>query len=822
MILAYFNLCKQLLVILIIFEDNSIKIKKILSYITHKLHNFNFILRKQKDVCNDFRPMITYKYWVAQTTPTSSLSTDIKVHTNCQTMINCTKSTEIISKYNQAKINHNFHHNQLYEHIEEKKSGISDDLRNDRAFVSDDHSFMSGDFKGSSVTKDYKYNSPCMTRDAQIQTSNRKNLLRRKTRKRSKSVTEKISCRKRYNNEPRIVTDFHTVRSRSSSRRNYCDEPWLRVRVLENKRAEYINKFTAVNRQIEEITATLRETCCDDKNSGNNLENCDEYFSSISDDAKISTINWSDVESRSTIVKRKNISREKNSLVNVKKITEELKQSNRKNVQEILHINNLNNNETISSPKETRLASSRNPKKILNDVFGHDSVRTIKKTVCSANKISRNKTRAKCRIKQMSFNLDLAKNQNEPQECSIENKSFDKLCLTKTNFTILSNEHARNLAEGLANLEESRYCKIIEEKIGEVAILEDIKKRIDRDFDDLPAERSDTEDFLTQKSSNLDRQCIMDVTLAKTIEKSEFKPLIIPNLDESTETEIHNSMSTGAISEYSNKNSALSKYFSCTRIPSLISLTKNEDELATVDRSIIIHDSHSNLHSNYHYYDSCSNLSLNNRSFSNSSFDHSCSNLEYIARYDSSAQYISPNKFLIGTANELYDMFEMSEGQENFTKDKIREWEHPLFGESKRDKKEWQGEKRYTANSTSKSSKYIGSIDSGVFSSSLVDLHPAESSFHIGETKFKKNRRTGKLDKSSAAVDSGSDSSCTDDTLDQKVNDVVKDLTKNLILCERKARMKLKARDARYVRIRGLIKILNLYHKGLKNRFSIV
>lgn len=777
-------------------------------------------MRKQKEhVCNDFRPIITCKYWVAQTTPTSSLSTNTKVHTNCQTINDCTKSTEI-SKYNQTqKMNHNSHHSQLYEHIEEKKSGIWNGLRNNRAFVSDDHSFMSGDFKDSSVTKDYKYNSPCMTRDAQIQTSNRKSLRRRKTR-RSKSVTEKISRRKRYNNEPRIVADFHTARSRSSSRRNYRDEPWLRVRVLENKRAEYINKFTAVNRQIEEITATLRETCCDGENSRNNLENCDEYFSSISGDAKINTINWSDVESRSTIVRRRNTSREKNDLVNVKRITEELKSDRCKNVQEILHVDNLNNNETVSSPKET-IASSRNPKKIPNDAFGHDSVRMVKETVCSANRISRNKTRAKCRyIKQMSFDLDLVKNQNEPQECSSENESFDKIYLTKTNFTILSNEHARNLVEGLANLKESRYCKIIEEKIDEVAVLEDIKKRIDRDFEDLPAERSenDTEDFLTvsQKSSNLDRHDIMDVTSATTIEESEFTPLIVSNL-ESTETEIHNSMSTGAMSEYSNKNSTLSKYFSCTRIPSLISLTKNEDELAgeTVDRSIIIHDSHSNLHSNYHYYDSCSNLSLNNCSFSNldSSFDSS-SNLECITHYDSSTQYIFPNKFLIGTANELYDTFEISKGQESFAKDKIREWEHPLFGESKRDKKEWQGGKRYTANSTpetSKSSKYIGSIDSGVFSSSLIDLYPAESSFHVGKTKFKKNHRAEKFDKSSGVVDSGSDSSSTDDTLDRKVNDVVKDLTKNLILCERKARMKLKARDARYVRIRELCRNLEIF-----------
>jgi len=739
--------------------------------------------------------MIICKYWITQSIPTSSLSADVslKTRTDHQTVvIDCTESTEI--KYDLVQENNqesNSHHSQLYEKkYIKKKENLSDTLRDDRD--ADDHFFIPDDFKDPSVRKVHKVGNSCITRDAQIQTSNRKRSRRRKTKKRS---IEKISHRK-HCNEPRIVADFRT----DSSRRNHRDQPRLRVQVLENKRAEYINKFTAVNRQIEEITATLRETCCSGESSRDTLENCDEYFSSISDDAKVNTVNWSDVESGSTIARR-NTSKEKNDLVNIERIGKS-KSDRCKNVQEIhvLHIDN----ETVSSP----IASSRrNLEKISNDAFGCDSVRTIKDTVYSSNRISRNKTKNRF-VKQMS--LDLTKNEDKLQEFSIENKSFDEVRL-KNNFAISNNdEHARDSAEGLADLEEPRYCKkIVEEKIGEVAILKDIKERIDRDFDDPPAEKSenDTEDFLTisRKSSNLDRH-IIDVSSATMIEESA--PLSAStNLRDPTETQIHDSMSIGAMSECSNKNSALSKYFSCTQIP--ISSMENEDELAVgaVDRDTI--DSHSNLHSNRHYYDSHSHSSPNNCSLSNLDSSLDRSSLEYTARCDPSAQCTCPNKLesLIGTIKEPNDTFEIFEGREGFAESEICERKRPPHGEGERRSKERQAEKRYTADSTletSKSSRYVGSIDSGVFSSSLIDL-PAESIFDAGKLRFKKKRRAGKPDGSSTA---GSDSSCTDDTLDRKVNDVVRDLTKNLILCERRARMKLRTRDARCVRIRGLVVIL--------------
>ncbi|XP_018354066.1 PREDICTED: uncharacterized protein LOC108755515 isoform X2 [Trachymyrmex septentrionalis] len=713
----------------------------------------------------DRRPMITCKYWVTQSAPTTSLLIDamsFKAHTDRQAMIvDCTESMEIIRKYNQTQeSNHNYRHSELYKHVEEK-TNTSDISRNDRAI--DDHSFIPDDSKDSSVRTDHNCDGSRMTRDAQIQTSNKKNLRRRKIKRKSKQATERISHRKHCNNEPRIVTDFR-IGSHNSSRQSHHDEPWLRVRVLENKRAEYINKFTAVNRQIEEITATLRDTCCSSESSRNNLENCDEYFSSISDDTKV---NWSGVENKSTIVREKNTSKDKNSLMNIKRIIGELKSDTSENVSEILHVNNLNN-ETVFSAKDD-ISSSRKP----NDFFGRDIVRAME-TVYSSNRISiQNKTKAKCHfIKQLSLDLDVIKNENEElHEFSIKNESFDKVYL-KSNFTISNNDkHKKDFAQSSVDFKESRYYqKTFEEKIGEMAILEDIKRRIDRDFDDPPGERSDTEDFFTvsRKTSDFDRDNVNDVSSVTIIEKSKSTPIVATNL-EPTEIQIHSSMSVGAMSECSNKNSALSKYFSCTQIPSLVSLTENEDELGVVADD-------------------------------NSSFDCSCSSFEYISRYDPSAQYITPNKSLAEMVNKSDDTFEICvEDRESVAKNRICNWEHPSIEESR--EKEWRTRKQYTADSTfetSKSSRYIGSIDSGVFSSSLIDLYPNEKSIYADKSKFEKKRRTETLDGPSTVVDSGSDSSHTNDTLDRKVNDVVKDLTKNLILCERRAKMKLRARGTRY------------------------
>ncbi|XP_011686776.1 PREDICTED: uncharacterized protein LOC105449324 isoform X2 [Wasmannia auropunctata] len=762
------------------------------------------------------RPMIACKY-VTQSTSTSSLLIDASLKANNTdrqaVAIDCTESTEITPKFNRTQeSNRNSHHSQSHVHVE-KNENTSDTLRNDR--TADDRSFIRDDFKDPYVREDQKCSSTPTTRDAQIQTSNRKSSRRRKTKRRSKLTTERISRHRHCDDEPRIVTNFRT----GSNRRNHRDEPWLRVRVLEDKRAEYINKFTAVNRQIEEITAALRETCCDGENSRDNLENCDEYFSSISDDAKVNSmvVNWSGVDNRSTIARERNTSKEKSGSVNVKRIVGESKSDRRKNVWKILHVGNLNN-ETVSFPKDS-IAASRNPEKIPNDAFRCDSVRSTKETVYTSNRISWNKMKEKCRfVKPMSFDLNEKKNEDDElrSEFSIENKVSDRVCL-KNNFTILNNnEHAKDLAKSPVDLEEPRYCKkIVEEKVGEMAILKDIKKRIDRDFDDPPAEVSenDTEDFFTasRKSSDLDRY---NVTADVTIGEVRSTPLIASTSLDPAETQIHDSTSISAMSERSNKNSTLSKYFSCTRIPSLISLTENEDALAVgaVDRSTI--DLHSYPHSSYHYYDLCSNLSLNNHSLSNldSNLDRSRT-LEYVVRYDPSVRYKSSPKFLIEMAKEPNEMIEDCE---SFAVNKSYEWLCPHLGESEGRGKERRAEKRCTADSTletSKSSRCVGSMDSGVFSSSLIDLRTTEGSFDASKSKFKKKRRAGKHERNlSAAADFGTDGSCTDDTLDRKVNDVVKDLTKNLILCERRARMKLRARDSRHVLSRACKLNRNFYN----------
>ncbi|KAL0106547.1 hypothetical protein PUN28_016324 [Cardiocondyla obscurior] len=541
------------------------------------------------------RPTIACKYWIAQSALTSSLSTDVslKTYTGHQTtIINSTKSTEIISKYNRA-----VKCNKLHECVKDEESVISDTLRNDR--LANDHAFLPEHFEDSFIKRDRKPDGACMTRDAQIQTSS---LRRKKMRKRSKLTTENVSCCKRCGNESGISADFCAIHSRSLSKKCCRDEPWTRVQVLENKRAEYVNKFTAVNRQIEEITATLRETCCDGENSRNNMKNRDEYVSSMFDERKI---NRSNVESRSTIAKRKNTSIEKNLIV-----------------------------ERVG---ETRCGLCKNPRCVLQ--FNN---------ICNKTAPAR----------------------------------------TVSNSSILNNEErARNSTEDLISSRKSKYREqIIEEKLGEAVILKDIKMRIDRDFDDSPVDRSenDTEDFFTvsQKSSGVDFRDIEDVGTV-TIEESNVAPLIeLTNLD-TTEAEIQNSMSICGMSECSNNNSTLSKYFSCTQIPSLVSISRYGGEL---DDEVV------NCR-----YDSRSNLNL---------------------------------------------------------------------------------------------------VDSSGFSSSPIDLYTGDSSFDVDRIK----KYSAEKIESLAAVDSGSDSNCTDDTLDRKVNDVVRNLTENLMLCEKKARMKLKARDARYCR----------------------
>lgn len=785
----------------------------------------NFVWRKKKEyVCNNFRPMFICEYWVEKSTPTSSstltsIDALLKTQKNRQiAVIDCTESANI-SKYNRIQKND---YNQSFEHIKEKSSDILDYLRGD--YAAGDRSFISKDFKDSFVRKEYR---SCITKDAQIQTSSRKSLRRKKMKKRLKLADEGISHRKHHDNElrGRIIADFR-VDLHNSNQRNCYDKSRLCAQVLESKRTDYINKFTAVNRQIEEITAALRETCYNDDNSRSNLENGEEYFSSVSDDAKVNTNRESnDVENKSTIARGENkkTKRKDNLKGNVRRVIRESENDRRKNMLKVLHVDNIND-ELLDLSSREYSKDTLTPAIKLKDIFVRDSTRmfSIDRTVHPLIRNSGNKKKGKCRfVKKISFDLDLTKNDDKLQEFSIEAETFDKVHV-RNNFVVPSyDKHVKDLIENFAGLEESRYRKkIIGEKVGEMAILEDIKKRIDRDIDDHSSEKgeNDTEDFLTisQKSSNFDRlfyeiTSMEDVGSVRTIEDSKSTSLIVsesPNLD-LTGIQIRNSISADAMSERSNKNSTLSEYFSCMQFPSMVSFAENDDEptLNFENHGVNAHDS--NSFSNYNYYDSNSNLNINNFTRSNldASFDRSYSNSECVA------EYISPNKF--PTRNATIDTFELSEDEESFVEDKI--CEH-LLGESKRKKKESrvEFEKRYTADSTfetSKSSRYIGSIDSGVFSSSLIDLYPHENS--ADKSLLKKKRRVEKLDGSSPLiVDFNSGSSGTDDTLDQRVNDVVRDLTEKLILCERRMKLKkmrkmgCKARDARYyVRIYGFVEL---------------
>lgn len=778
-------------------------------------------MRKENMYYNNFRPMFICEYWVEKSIPTSSstltlIDALLKTQKNQQIAVIDCKESANISKYDQIQKSN---YNQSVEHIKEKNSDILDSSRGD--YAAGDRSFISNDFKDSPVSKECR---SCMTRDAQIQTSGRRSLRRKKTKKRLKQADKGISHHKHHANEHRgkIIADFRGD-SNNSNKKNCYDKSRLSVQVLESKHADYINKFTAVNRQIEEITATLRETCYDD-NSRGNLENCEEYFSSVSDDAKVNINRESNVvENKSTTRGRNKKTKRKNTLKgNVRRIIRESESDRRKN------INDDNINDELLDPSSREYSKDTlTPAIKLKDIFVRDSTRTfsIDRTVHSLTRNSNNEKKGKCRfVKQISFDLNLPKNDDKLQEFSIEAETFDKVH-TKNNIVPSYDKHVKDLIEDCTGLEESRYRKkIVGENVGEIAILEDIKKRIDRDIDDRSFEKgeNDTEDFLTisQKSSNFDLfyeiTSMEDVESVRTIENSKSTSLIVsgsPNLD-LTEIQIRGSISTEAVSERSNKNSTLSEYFSCMQFPSMVSFAENDDEPALnfKNRDITAHDS--NSFSNYNYYDySRSNLNINNftRSDLDANFDCSYSNSEYIA------EYISPNKFPIKTRNATTDIIELSEDQESFVEDKICE---RFLGESKKKEKELHVEfaKRYTADSTfetSKSSRYIGSIDSGVFSSSLIDLYPHENS--ADKLELKKKRRVDKLDGSSPLiVDFNSDSSCTDDTLDQRVYDVVRDLTEKLILCERKMKLKKMRkmgckRDARYyVRISRFVESFKL------------
>jgi len=791
--------------------------------------------------------MIVCKYWIARSAPPpSGLSASLQKYVSQQTIaadrsrakLSDVPETDQTLESSQCSERRDDDDESLCEHCTLNLS--FETFTNDRSFKSDlDENFPAE-----------KDRERVARKDAEIQTSSRtSSWWRRRTRERSRTISEEI-LRRTYDNEPglrpphenEIFADLRTG-LRHSDGRGHVEKSRLTVRVLENKRAEYIDKFNAVNRQIEEITATLRETCCNDRNP---RANPDEYeYATTADNAKVKAKRKFDENEPAVFPKESTPKGEDSG--SVKRNISESERERHRNEQQMSHVDCIKDeasvilrDDTLAAVPMTRYGNS--------DLFLRNFARAfaMNETIHPANKTARSKRRAKCRqvAKQISFDLDSTKDQDERQEFSIEDESVSEIYV-KDDFAVSPNDneyyrHKEVAIDDLDALEGLRSKKVAEEKMGERAMLVDIKRRIDRDFDNLPADKrdNDMEDSLAipQKSNSLENKCRFYDTTKRTvavprgiIEESRSTPLLMYRRPSDTsDVRIRDSTSVGTVSDYSNRNSTLSKYFSCTQLSSLISLTENEDELAyalndqdTIDRDL----SCANLHSDSNYYDldlgSTSTDYLNpdsnpnNSTYSNrdSSLNRSSFNARYAIRYyDSSGPYKSPDEFLIEPIKQRNDMFERSEDGD--LKSKVYGYEYLSRDNGKAKESRVELEKRYTRNdstfdSTSKSSRYIGSIDSGVFvNSSLIDFYPHESSVDAGKSGVKRKIPcTRSLNESS--LDSSSDGSCTDDTLDQKIDDVVRDLTKNLILCERRARMRLeemqksfRAKEGPYVRIR--------------------
>lgn len=752
--------------------------------------------------------MIVCKYWIAQTTAASNLQTVVaaKERANYRTtVLDRTESTDLPRLDRKRNYSRDDRSCERAEEWQRKKNNdtaivaLQDDrAAGDRSFTLDladlparkDHKQLAS---GSGVTK----------KDAQIQTSGRKRSRRRRRKSWCKSTNERIA-------DDRPIRDSDGMYRGDKSRSS--------VRALESKRAEYVKKFTAVNRRIEEITAALRETCYGDGSPRNNVENRERrYFSSTRDDARTMERESNDVDDNYAI-------REGNSVpVNVKRTVGETQNDRlRKSVRKILRASNRLNNDTALSfgrenPKGVIVTSTKPDDNLnANDTYMRDSVRAFatKETFRSLEQTAGNRKGTKCRVlEQISVDLNSTRHDGEIQESSIDNEFFDEV-RPRDNFALTNgDEHTRISIGDFVDLERPRGCKeVVEGKVeGELSILEDIKRRIDKDFDG-PSTRSedDAEDFLAVSGSfnfgNDDRSC----RPAATFEESTSASLIVHDSSyfDTSEIQICDSTSTDAVSERSNRTSTLSKYYSCPQFPSLISLREDEDELVheVEDQSATIHpDSYSDLRSNTVYYDlntssyverSHSDVSLNrNNSQLNlgSRFDQSRVNLGYFARH------LRSDKLLAGTINERNDMSESPNAVQE-AKNQVGEDECPLGESDKRTKESRVNFEKCCAADctleTSKSSRYIGSIDSGVFlSSSLIDLCPHDTSFD-GDVKppqrRRKQRRAKRHDESPPTFDFSSDSSCNDDAHDRRVDDVVRDLTKNLILCERRAKTKLR------------------------------
>lgn len=695
-----------------------------------------------------------------------------------------------------------------YERIEEKVDAPST-LQSDRSFAPDLRSVVEKSNDGHLVSK----------KDAQVQTSSKKSSRRKNTTR--KSTSEKVLPRE--HEKPTFtssIADFRLNSFGCSGRASRDEEllSRLSIRFLEGKRAEYINKFTAVKRQIEEITATLRETCYSERSSRGDPENCEETcLEETCVNSKQVQVDGEENDHTVLTCKKGGSTVEEDELDGGS--VDDLENAGRN-----LDVDSVNDFEPpVSSdrkqPRNTIIVSATNlcggPS--ADDAFVRDCIRTftIKEMLHPSNGTPGifHRRRAMCRlVKQIS--LDLTKDDDEPRRLSDEDS--DEIC-PSDNFAAADDDV---LIEDMSSLAGPRYRKlIVDEKVGEMAVLNGIKKRIDRDFDDRAIGR-DTEDLPTvsQGSIHLENDAQLyrstassDVTSTTIVESPAAR--LVP-----TETQIRDSTWADATSELSNRNSTFSIYHSCSQFPSFVSLREDEDELEAEDRSAIGDDSCSNSHSNCCGPD-YSRVSGNGYSpQSNFNFDQPDDDDDGQQRIVQHEMSTSPSVVFLSETIDGSDGASCDMLEERIAASQAHDCGHfPSESNETEEESRVHPEEQYAADSTfetSKSSRYIGSIDSGVFvNSSLADLQSHEYS-SSGRPDHRKQRRVKERDLRGPtrtfdfSSDNSSSSCCTDDTLDRRINGVIRDLTKNLVLCERRVRMKLRemrktgsrTKDARYVR----------------------
>lgn len=597
-------------------------------------------------------------------------------------------------------------------------------------------------------------------KDAQVQTSSKKKTSRRRRQKASRSRPTNGGILRREQDESMLDSSTAIFRSDFPDRTARKEDSRLSVRFLENKRAEYINKFTAVKRQIEEITTTLKETCC----SGESWRG-----------------EKRDEEDDADSTEKKKIPAEEDEIVGESVDDPE-------GVEWSLDVADVicdNETPVFSGQGYSRnvIASTMNPRSGADDAFACDCMLTMKQMLRPRDESAGNfqQRRAKCRLgRQIPLqDQDLTEDDESREFPGIGDRSPCEVYL-RNRFTAANDDE--DATEDFTDSAGPRFRRpIADEKVGEIAVLNDIKRRIDRDFDRAKSE-NDTEDYslpAPQKSIDLHND-------GGQLHRS-------PTTGNSTETrQTLNSTWVDATSELSNKNSTLSVYHSCTQFPSFVSLRENGDELALEAED---DDSYLNSQSNADCYDLSVRSNADYPRVPSDTHSQSIFNFaqlheeENVAQDTFTSEYSYPSKFLSEVIDESGNIFGGQESTDNRAYD----------CESKESRVDFERQYADTTFETSKSSRCIGSMDSGVFvNSSLLDLRPHENSFdedrpNASERK-QRRARTRELRGSSRTFDFSSDSSnCrTDDTLDRRINDVIKDLTKNLVLCERRVRMRLR------------------------------